>query len=354
MNEVNARSGKSLKNSQITVIGSKACISEHDTVQFFTPKKIGNDTKANLRLHCSDIIIVGSDCYPEIADLLPVHSIIRNGTIETEEVTANRMLLHVARQGEESFHDKHPMHENNLLTEWTYQLSWRLNRSYELKVSKNEDQKERLEKQINEYLPQSQDVSKRLEEIRSIALPSVLECLQYGFATGRMLSSCYPRQLWTRGFPSKALPSRFSRINFQHRMHPDISSFSRKEFYDDEALIDADTLELRNANFPFSYRSKQPRNTWIDVSGAKGGYSVNHGEINAIKAELELFIDYSRNNKPTDSRRDSPEQWEIAILSPYQAQRKALVNMVQKLSGLDRFMRFNLAEMEDPHPSLSL
>lgn len=349
MNEVNARSGKSLQNSQITVIGSKISKSEHDTVQFFTPKKVVDSTEANLCLHCSDIIIVGSDCYPEIADLLPVHSIIRNGTIETEEVTANRMQLYDARQGEGFFDDKHPMHENNLLTEWTYQLSWRLNRSYELKVSKNEQQKERLEKEINEYLPQSQDVSKRLEEIRSIALPSVLECLQYGFATGKA-QQLLPETTLTRGFPAKALPSRFSRINFQHRMHPDISSFSRKEFYDDEALIDADTLQLRNANFTFNYRSEEPRNTWIDVSGAKGGYSVNRGEINAIKAELKLFIDYSRNNPPSDSRRDNPDQWEIAVLSPYQAQRKALVTMVQQLTGLDRFMRFNLAEMEDPAP----
>ena len=83
---------------------------------------------------------------------------------------------------------------------------------------------------------------------------------------------------------------------------------------------------------------------------AKGGYSVNRGEINAIKAELKLFIDYSRNNPPSDSRRDNPDQWEIAVLSPYQAQRKALVTMVQQLTGLDRFMRFNLAEMEDPAP----
>ena len=30
--------------------------------------------------------------------------------------------------------------------------------------------------------------------------------------------------------------------------------------------------------------------------------------------------------------------------------KKALVTMVQQLTGLDRFMRFNLAEMEDPAP----
>lgn len=349
INEVNARSSKFFQNSQITVIGSKNSKSEHDTVHFFTPRRVIDSTNANLCLHCSDIIIVGSDCYPEIADLLPVHSIIRNGTIETEEVTANRKRLYEERQEKEFFRDDHPMHEDNLLTEWTYQLSWRLNRSYELKVSKNNQQKERLEKQINEYLPQNQNVSKRLEEIRSIALPSVLECLQYGFATGKA-QQLLPETTLTLGFPKEALPSRFSRINFQHRMHPDISSFSRKEFYDDEALIDADTLQLRDTSFPFNYRSNKPRNTWIDVPGAKGGYSVNRGEINAIKAELELFIKHSRNNPPSNPRRDNPNQWEIAVLSPYQKQRKALVSMVQQLTGLDRFMRFNLAEMEDPAP----
>ena len=62
--------------------------------------------------------------------------------------------------------------------------------------------------------------------------------------------------------------------------------------------------------------------------------------------ELELFIKHSRNNPPSNPRRDNPNQWEIAVLSPYQKQRKALVSMVQQLTGLDRFMRFNLAEME--------
>ena len=48
MNEVNARSGKSLQNIQITVIGSKNSKSEHDTVQFFTPKKVLHSTSQSL------------------------------------------------------------------------------------------------------------------------------------------------------------------------------------------------------------------------------------------------------------------------------------------------------------------
>ena len=70
----------------------------------------------------------------------------------------------------------------------------------------------------------------------------------------------------------------------------------------------------------------------------------------AIKAELKAFIDYARDHPPTSKLRDNPEQWEIAVLSPYQKQRKALVSMVQDLTGLDQFMRFNLDEMKNPSP----
>jgi superfamily I DNA and/or RNA helicase len=350
INEMNARNGKFMQNIQITVIGSRASDSIHESVHFFSPKEIINSAEANIYLHSSDIIVIGSDCYPKIAELLPAHSIIRNGTIETKEVTANRMTLYENRQDNVFPDERHPMNKASLLTEWTYQISWRLNRSYELKVSKNTRQKEQLERDIMQYMPRGQDVSKRLEEIRSIALPSVLECLQYGFATGKA-KKLLPETTLTCGFPSNALSSRFSRINFQHRMHPDISSFSRNEFYEDEALIDADTLQLRDANYPFVYRANQPRNTWIDAPAGKGDFSINWGEITAIKAELKQFIQDARKNKPSNPRRDNPTQWEIAVLSPYQKQRKALVEMVQQLTGQTmNSMRFNLAEMKNPSP----
>ena len=123
-----------------------------------------------------------------------------------------------------NFSEKHhPMKKENLLTEWSYQMCWRLNRIYELKVSKNSQQKEKYETQILQLLPKSQDVSKRVEEVRSIALPSVLECLQSGFAQGKS-QQLLPETTLTQGFPEVALSSRVSRINFQHRMHPDISA----------------------------------------------------------------------------------------------------------------------------------
>lgn len=344
VDELNSRNS-SFKNYVITIIGSNKCKLSRESSKYFSPREIIQSVDANIHLHSSDIIIIGSDCYSEIADYLPAKGIIRNGSAPIEEVSENRSNLFTEP---DSFSGKyHPMSKDNLLTEWSYQMCWRLNRIYELKVSKDSHQKEKYQNQILQLLPKSQDVSKRVEEVKSIALPSVLECLQYGFA-GKS-QQLLPETTLTQGFPDRALKSRFSRINFQHRMHPDISAFSRTEFYEDKALNDADTLTFRDQNYPFEYRGKQSRKTWIDVpSRNEGGY--NKGEIDAIKEELKIFIDYSRNVVPKDENRDNPLQWEVAVLSPYQAQRRKLVEMVQKLTGLDSYARFNLSEMENPAP----
>ena len=133
-------------------------------------------------------------------------------------------------------------------------------------------------------------------------------------------------------------------------MHPDISAFSRTEFYENKALNDADTLSFRDQNYPFEFRGKQSRKTWIDVPPPRNEGGYHKGEINAIKEELKIFIDYSRKVAPEDENRDNPSQWEVAVLSPYQAQRRKLVEMVQELTGLDSYARFNLSEMEKPAP----
>ena len=346
VNELNSRKS-SFKNYVISIIGSRKCNLDRQSAKYFLPREIIQSPESNIHLHSSDIIIIGSDCYSETAHYMPAKAILRNGSAPIEEVSENRANLFTEPH---NFSDKyHPMNKDNLLTEWSYQMCWRLNRIYELKVSKNSQQKEKYENQILQLLPKSQDVSKRVEEVRSIALPSVLECLQSGFAQGKS-QQLLPETTLTQGFPEEALSSRFSRINFQHRMHPDISAFSRKEFYENKALNDANTLEFREQNYPFEFRGKQSRKTWINVKPPRNEGGYNKGEISAIKAELKIFIDHSRKVSPEDSNRDNPHQWEVAVLSPYQAQRRKLVEMVQKLTGLESHARFNLAEMKNPAP----
>ena len=114
-------------------------------------------------------------------------------------------------------------------------------------------------------------------------------------------------------------------IKHQHRMNEEISAFSRNEFYDGEALKDANTIEERNKKYPFEYRKGRKRSVWLDVASTINS-GVNTKEITAIKEILQDFIDWARQNPPpkNNDNRDDKQRWEVALLSPYQAQRRGL------------------------------
>ena len=237
----------------------------------------------------SDVIVCG-DCYETVADLLPPHSIIRNGRFEQSEVSNNRED-HFGTK--DSFYERHPM-SSQANYDWSHEITWRLNRSYELKNSHNNKMQSYYETQIRSLLPKSQNVRTRIEEVRSIALPSVLECLQEGFASpdARKL---LPETTLTQGFSKEAKEDRFTMIKHQHRMNKEISEFSRNEFYDGEALKDANTIEERNKKYVYQKRSK--RSVWLDVASTINS-GVNTKEITAIKEILQDFIDWLVLNPP--------------------------------------------------------
>ena len=121
----------------------------------------------------------------EWQNISPPYAVFRPGRYELSAVSDSR----VARLRDLTGYDvkKGPiaLATEELNHDWSHEVSWRLNRAYELKVSKNQKARQNWESQINDLLPVSQNVEQRIEEVRSIALPSVLECLQDGFADGR-------------------------------------------------------------------------------------------------------------------------------------------------------------------------
>ena len=343
--ELNAATDSTLDNLQICLLSSKRSDIVLDNCIIVPPSEIKTDFEANLYMLSSDIIICGSDCYETIADLLPPHSIIRNGRFEESEVTKNREE-HFGNK--DSFGERHPMSSQSLNHDWSHEITWRLNRSYELKNSNNNKMQDNYERQIQSLLPKSQNVKTRIEEVRSIALPSVLECLQEGFAS-KDARKLLPETTLTQGFSDEAKVERFTMIKHQHRMNAEISEFSRNEFYNGEALIDANTIVERNQNYPFEYRKGRSRSVWLDVASAI--YTgVNSKEIAAIKKILQDFIEWARKNPPPkdNQNRDDKERWEVALLSPYQAQRRGLRDMVRSLTGMQYETRFDLMEMKNP------
>ena len=345
LKELNAAGKTSLDELQICLLSSKRSDIVLENCIIVPPSEVKTDLEANLYMLSSDVIVCGSDCYETIADLLPPHSIIRNGRFEQSEVSNNREN-HFGTK--DSFYERHPMSSQSLNHDWSHEITWRLNRSYELKNSNNNKMQSNYEAQIQSLLPKSQNVKTRIEEVRSIALPSVLECLQEGFASpdARKL---LPETTLTQGFSKEAKEERFTMIKHQHRMNEEISEFSRNEFYNGEALKDANTIKERNQMYPFDYKKDRKRSVWLDVASTINS-GVNTKEITAIKKILQDFIDWARQNPPSknNENRDDKQRWEVALLSPYQAQRRGLRDMVRSLTGMQFETRFDLLQMKNP------
>jgi cold shock CspA family protein len=333
-----------------------------DELMLFHPSKLGGDSTRCAKLLSADVIIVPNsfEVLNKVVDYIPSWAHYRFNGINPTPSPEDFPIRHLYRLQCHGFKDEmngkewkrnrfqHPLAKENLLTRWPYQISWRLNRSYELKTSNN-DGRAKYEQQIKELMPRSKDISVRINEIRSIALPSILECLQEGFTSYGGYELPYKSTL-TDGFPESAKDLRFSMIEFQHRMHPDISSFPLNEFYKDKKtgkvkLKDADTLQKREQRNPFLYmqeREYDSRRIWLDVYEGDVNGGGNRNEVAAIREELKTFLEWTKTNPPPQRNAGEGEGlWEIAILSPYNAQRLALRDMVRKVTGLNWESRFN-------------
>ena len=203
--ELKAREKKKRPVLNIYLIGSKS--HQEGSYRVFEPSEL-EDPDNNLELLGSDIIIIGSDAYQRIAEYLPPYAVLRSGRYELSSVSKNRFDRLNSLQEYKSFikQGPNPLDKDELNHDWSHEVSWRLNRAYELKVSRNSDARNGIEDQIKDLLPKSQNVEQRIEEVRSIALPSVLECLQDGFAQGRG-EELLPETTLTRGFPKDAKPT---------------------------------------------------------------------------------------------------------------------------------------------------
>ena len=132
------------------------------------------------------------------------------------------------------------------LSDWASELGWRLARSYEQRFAEKPDSPngnqsttaKRLLGDVESLLPaaETDDVRQKIDRVRRVALPSVLESLRHGFErtprqpTGSTLSD---------GLPLFVLDPRHVLLSTQHRMHPEIAAFSHEHVYDRERARDS-------------------------------------------------------------------------------------------------------------------
>ncbi len=115
---------------------------------------------------------------------------------------------------------------------WTEAISWRMIRQYETRENtpKNiADDMKVLQTSVDESL---------IMEIGRLILPSIIELLLNGYGQSEYHKNKGIETSLNLGLPRSVQQSRRVLLQYQHRMHPDISAFARKHFYDGKALMD--------------------------------------------------------------------------------------------------------------------
>ncbi len=206
-------------------------------------------------------------------------------------------------------------------TTWEHEVAWRLVRCHELRFDSMNPKLKRYRKELDDLIPrfisleERRKMKRKFRGIESIALPSVIEMIQMGFAPKRQLRM---ETALSSGLPQSVLTNRHVRLSYQHRMHPDISKFSRDRFYDDESLKDPDYIEEQR-KWGFSTEISNRRLIWKHVKGNEERPFRNWDEAREVVFQIEKFLEWTKTGE-TNNR----GYWEIAVLTYYRAQERLL------------------------------
>ncbi len=224
--------------------------------------------------------------------------------------------------------------------------------NYEFSIDKNQKWKEmvgsrlsqmyqyRFEPKLHKEIKQELDFlvpnefQDKIEKIRRVALPSILELLQIGVGDREMKDGKLDKKLIYQGFKDLEEVKRikFQSLTYQHRMHDEIASIPREYFYtENNNLKTANTVKNREDKLSF-YKPNENKVIWVTNSDKtfrkkqKGGKTknINPTELNDIKNELEEFILRARNEK---------NEFEVAVLTFYREQEFELKKMLRRLTN---------------------
>lgn len=316
---------------------------------------------AALRLATASWVLVADDLLAEAATYLPpgllvARDLTRGAKLPEQNAFLFRQRFWVDREGalRPPLHERGrsletvaelERHERKWLEEhdWAGETAWRLTRAHELRWSKKDQERNKLNRQLEELGPATASVRRSIQDIHDIALPSILEVIQTGIGEERTHKpSTLTAGLGRRN--QRALQERFGTLSYQHRMHHDIAEFARRTFYEGKSLTDANTIALRDAKiqWDFALDIVRSRRTWVDVRGVDRG--VNREEIDVMRAIVRRFLAWAKKKGPPD--RSLPRHWEVACLCFYTKQELAIRDMVSSLLGQRPSTRFEAGGVE--------
>lgn len=201
---------------------------------------------------------------------------------------------------------------------WAEEIAWRMIRVYERRMLQNPNSY--YEKTYK--LLQPVDENSPVERIYNMTLPSILESIQVGNGENHRNETTI-----TDGFDFRDLEDRHEVLRTQHRMHPDISHFSREHFYSADGVVALQNA--RSINREWSYGRYENRAVWLDVPKSdkdKNSDRRHKKEADKIIEELEQFLRFTSS---TTKNRDD-ENWSVAVLTFYKPQETLIRESLRK------------------------
>ena len=197
------------------------------------------------------------------------------------------------------------------------EILWRLIRLYELSNTQTKSKKyQEYIAEVSALLTDSdkKEFDKTIDTLRNIAIPSIIMILQEGINKNSPYQS-----MITSGLSKEDKLNRFVMLDYQHRMHRDISKVSRENVYDNEALKDSDlwTSKMDYCNSKSRFEVRNIEGPVVDNN------NKNEREVEAIINELIQFMDYIKTHEKKNG-----ERYSVAILSFYNGQ---IVELRKKL-----------------------
>lgn len=275
-------------------------------------------------LYGCHVLVFAQGTWPEVKTAIPeTHSVIVNTEISEQEAFRYRQaLLDSKTGGYEARKDFLSGWREESRKSWPDEVAWRMIRAYE---RRNLKEPSYFERSLDLLMPAGDEKSLRaIELLRNLFFPSVLESLQKGNGERHRNATTI-----TDGFGlSDAFSCRFERLDYQHRMHPEISSFSRQHFYSgNDGFAELKDSPCMDRNW--EYKRYPCRAVWIPVrrpAGSGERDNKNASEVRALMRELQLFVDWAGcNAAPADDGR-----WQIAVLTYYRPQEGLLREALRK------------------------
>lgn len=325
---------KKFAEYRYAIITNKAMKIKHEQIEKLDEEAL---TLRKASLFDKDIIFVDEEIYRKKMGSFPHTHILIHTNAKRPDVHEYRHLhwymthgkrkyayaLHGNRSIEKPYEIKDEVMDS-IRKNWAGELSWRMKRVHELSMAdlgERGGSKKFYEATMHALMPPDIDESRTsLREIRKIgqvSLTSILSSIQEGVTQDWRDEE--RRTVMSHGFMDLIKETRYAKITYQHRMHPEISALSREIFYKGEALQDDEFVKTEGRKWKYSrYKS---RVIWLDVYNANVYRNTNENEAKVVLLELEHFISWAKEQK---------NKYNVVILSFYERQRKLIRDLLRQ------------------------